>query len=431
MSDTIKQKVERANALMLEARQLITEQKEADWQQKAEGKIKEAEALKADAVKANDLLQRAVDLDMPQPGEGKDRKEPENAKFRDFGEFLYEAWIAENPRYKGRKRHAGLKYFNDEPAPGHEKTLTENVGAAGGFLVPQDFRAELLSVMGESSIVRPRATIIRMARRQIAIPVVDQTGTTAGQAHWFGGMVGYWAEEAAEKTASDASFRQVVLTAHKLIGYTRASDELVDDAAISLGDFLSGPMGFAGLLAWMEDYAFLNGTGVGQPLGVIKAGATITVNRQATSPAVQFDDLANMRAQCLPSGNYVWVVNQGLMDEFITMNGPSGNASYIWQQNAVDGIPTTIMGFPVIWSEKNPAPDSAGDVVLADFNYYLVGDRQATTIESTQYDYWRYDQTSWRAVHRVDGQPWLSAPLTLQDGTTQISPFIVLGAKST
>jgi regulation of enolase protein 1 (concanavalin A-like superfamily) len=29
-------------------------------------------------------------------------------------------------------------------------------------------------------------------------------------------------------------------------------------------------------------------------------------------------------------------------------------------------------------------------------------------------------------VHRVDGQPWLNAPLTYQDGTTQVSPFVTL-----
>jgi len=425
MSETVKQKVERANSLMLKARQIL-DTDDPERLQKAEGYIKDADALKAEIVKSNDLLSRAVDLEIETK-----QTETTDKKFSDFGEFLHNVWKASNPRYSHMKRHSGLREFRDEPAPGVEKVMSESVGSSGGFLVPPEYQTSIMSLMGEQSIIRPRATIIRMNRRQVLIPVVDQTGTTSGQAHWFGGMVGYWTEEAAAKTATEMDFRQVALTANKLIAYTRASDELVDDASVSLGDFLSGPMGFAGLLSWMEDYAFLNGTGVGQPLGVIKAGATITVNRQATSPAVNFTDLANMRAKCLPSGNYVWVINQSLMDDFITMSGPSGNASYIWQQNAVDGIPNQIMGFPVIWSEKNPAAGSAGDVVLADFRYYLVGDRQATTVETTKFDYWRYDQTSWRAVHRVDGQPWLSAPMTLQDGASTISPFIILGAKST
>jgi len=31
----------------------------------------------------------------------------------------------------------------------------------------------------------------------------------------------------------------------------------------------------------------------------------------------------------------------------------------------------------------------------------------------------------------VDGQEWLSTPLTYEDGTTQVSPFVILGDKST
>jgi HK97 family phage major capsid protein len=130
----------------------------------------------------------------------------------------------------------------------------------------------------------------------------------------------------------------------------------------------------------------------------------------------------------LPSGNGLWTITQSAMSELIQLNGPAGNPSYIWQPNARDGVPGFILGFPVIWTEKLPLIGNQGDVLLADWRYYLLGDRQATTIESTQFDFWRYDQTSWRAVHRVDGQPWLSTPLTYQDGTTQVSPFVILGA---
>jgi HK97 family phage major capsid protein len=66
--------------------------------------------------------------------------------------------------------------------------------------------------------------------------------------------------------------------------------------------------------------------------------------------------------------------------------------------------------------------------LLADFSYYLIGDRQATTVESTKFEAWQYDKTSWRAVHRVDGQPWTNAPFTYQDSTTTVSPFVALSS---
>ena len=312
------------------------------------------------------------------------------------------------------------------------KDLVENVGASGGFLVPTEFIAQLYAIMAEEGFVRSRATKIPMRRRQVNVPVLDQTGTTAGVPHWFGGMTFYWAEEAAEKTESDPSFRQISLVAHKLIGYTRASDELVDDSAVSLDAILTGPLGMAGGATWHEEYAFINGTGAGQPLGVINAGATITVNRAAGGPTIGYGDLANMYESLYPGHSVnttLWSFNQSAMSNLLTVVDAAGN--YIWQPNARDGLPQTVFGIPVQFTEKQPRVGTAGDVVLADWRYYLIGDRQAVTVESTQFDRWRYDETSWRMVHRVDGQPWLSAPLTLQDGTTQVSPFVILGDKST
>lgn len=349
----------------------------------------------------------------------------DGSQFKDWGEFLQAIWQW-GAQAKQDKR---LVYFKDEPSG--KKDLSEQTGASGGFLVQPDFYQQVMALSAESAIVRSRATRIRMTRRQVNIPVLEQTATTAGVPHWFGGMQAYYAEEASEKTQSDPAWREIELVARKLIMYTRASDELVDDAAISLTDFLSGPMGMAGCIAWTEDYYYFNGTGAGTPLGVINAPATITVNR-VDQDNVVYDDLVTMIENALPSGNFVWVISQSCMSNLLLMNGPTGNPSYIWG-NATNGAPNTLLGYPVIWSEKVPriSTTSVGDVGLYDFKYYLIGDRQATTVESTKFDRWRFDQTSWRAVFRHDGQPWLSAPLTYQDGTTQVSPFVILGAKST
>jgi HK97 family phage major capsid protein len=355
--------------------------------------------------------------------------QPEASRsFPTWESFLEAAWRAQHKNEMVRRVDPRLVWFDERK---ELKDMAEGVGATGGFLVPTEYRAQIQGVMGEGAVVRPNgATVVRMNSRQVTFPVISQTGTTAAQPHWFGGLLVYHAEEAAEKTESDVSWRQFTLTANKIIGYTRASDELVSDSAVSLGDFLSGPFGFAGAFTWQEDYDFLQGTGVGMSLGILTAGATITVNRTATSPAVQYTDLVNMLVKFLPTGRGRWVISQSVLSDLLTMSGPTGNASYLWG-SAVSGVPNTLLGLPVQLTEKLPASGTAGDVLLADFRYYVIGDRQAWTVEATQYDRWRYDQTSWRAVHRVDGRPWLSTYLTLQDGSTTISPFVILGAKST
>lgn len=412
----------------------------AEDKAKVEQMLKDAKALKAEALQLKDIFETGVDLATAQVA-AQNKAAPEqrgSGKFESWGNFLEAVFMAGHPNVKTAP-DARLRFFKDKDEEAQanaqsksKKDMAEAVGATGGFLVPVEYQNQLQGVIGEGALVRGRATRIPMARRQINLPVLDQTGTTAGVPHWFGGMKFYWMEEAAEKTETDANFRQVSLVAHKLIGYTRASDELVDDSAISLDAFLSGPLGFAGGVTWMEDFAFLQGTGAGQPLGVINAGATITIAR-IVQAGVTYADLVNMFEAFLPSSQGAWFITQSAISNLMTMQDPNGN--YLWPTlyagGAAAGRPPTLLGMPVFFTEKLPRVGTAGDVLLADWRYYLLGDRMATTIESTKFDRWQYDQTSWRVVHRVDGQPWLSTPLTYQDGTTQVSPFVILGDKST
>ncbi len=386
------------------------------------------------------------DFELPeQPEAGEDEIKKNLAKngkqgpnnFKHFGEFLMAAKIAS-------ERHiydARLVYVDDlhTISATDEKALAESIGASGGFLVPLEQSSILLGLLGEGSIVRQNATVMRMTRRQMTIPIVDQTSAVAGQPAWFGGMVASWTEEAGQKGESDPQFRQLGLTAFKLVVYTRVSDELLDDSATSLSDFLMGPMGFPGAIRWQEDFTFLRGTGAGQPLGVVPAPGTITVARQVAGPgaaAITFTDLTNMMENFLPSGdggsggNGRWVFSTTAKAELLRLQGPDGNPSFIWA-NAIDGAPNRLLGHPVSFTEKLATIGNVGDALLADFSFYIIGDRQNTTIDSSIHERLRNDQTTWRAVHRVDGRPRLSAPITLQDGTAQVSPFVILGAKTT
>lgn len=395
---------------------------------KAAAMIEEAKAMRGRAAQLKEIA--SLGAAMVEETKAAETKQIQVApaggsEFKQWGEFLQAAWGAQVRNISDSR----LKFFKDE-APAESKVLVESVGASGGFLVPPEFQAQLMSVVAESNTIRPRCTIIPMRRRQVNIPVLNQTGTTAAAPHWFGGMKVYWTEEVVQKTETEPSFREVSLIAHKLAAITYASDELLEDSAISLAAFLQGPMGFGGAVGWYEEYSFLQGTGVGQPLGVIPAGATITVARTAVLPAVQYADLVNMFENFLPTGNGVWYIHQSVVSTLMTMNGPAANPSYLWGDVA-NGIPNRLLGMPVVFTEKLPREGTAGDVLLADWRYYLVGDRQATTVDTSIHNKFEYDKTTWRVVHRVDGRPWLSAPLTLADGTSQISPFVILGAKTT
>ncbi len=428
----------KAQSLYGEARSiLLSEKVTAEEIAKAESMRAEAKGLtdRAAALKeiemAQDTLFEQGELEAVGESKANGSSKGKKAKFADFGEFtaaIATAWLS-----KGQKVDPRLKNFRDRVEEADEesagrregKSLSGATGASGGFLIDLENYGQLMAVAAPLTVVRQRATIIRMKRRQIQVKLLDQTGATLGVPSFFGGIQIFWKEEAALKDISDPKFRLTTLTAHKMIGYTEASDELLEDADPSLADFLGGPLGFPGAIAWMEDYAFLRGSGAGQPQGVVDAPATVAVTR-ATGGTIKYDDLVNMEAAFMGQ-NGVWVATQGAKATLMLMNGPSGNPVYLWG-NAEKGIPDTLLGRPIQFVDKLPAVGTRGDIMLADFSYYLVGDRQATTFEATNTYKFRTDETAFRSVHRVDGQPWLSAPITLTgiSTTTKVSPFVVI-----
>lgn len=419
---TVKEMLERANIANSEARSLLSKA-DATAEEKARipALVAEYKQLMADADTLMTVDREGAvlaELAKGATGGATAKGAKGDEPFATWGEFLKAAHLAK----AANRADARLRYFDEDR---EEKDMSGETGAGGGFLIPTQFLAQLASEVAENSIVRPRARIIQMTSRQVSIPALNQAQTlTAGQPQWFGGLLAHWIGEGELKPASDAAFREITLAAKKLVLFTRASDELLADSAISLESFLSGPMGMAGAIAWYEDYAFLWGSGAAQPLGIMNSPALLSVKRDV-SGKVLYSDLVRMMVAHRMSRNSRWVISQSALGDLMYLQDPDGNL--IWN-NAVAGMPATLMGLPYDVTEKLPVKGTTGDVLLADFGYYTIGDRQATTVESTKFEAWQYDKTSWRAVRRVDGQPSLNAPWTLQDTVTQISPFVVLSS---
>ena len=339
------------------------------------------------------------------------------AQFDHFGEFVRAVAIAA----KGRGTDPRLKYAT--------KDMAEGAMATGGALVPPEFMQELLKYDGQSNIVRPRARVLPMAGRSLSMPAIDHgVHAVAGKSNFYGGILTYWIEEAGQKTIEDITFDKIELVLHKLCGYTRVSDELMEDSNPTIAAVISALFGDA--IEWKEDYSYLAGNGVGQPLGVIGAAGTFTQVRVA---ALNFGyvDAVNMLTHFLPVKGGVWVMSQSVMPELFTMVDPGNN--YIWHPHfggagAAEGAPGTLLGYPVLFTEKTPTLGTTGDVLLCDFSQYLIGDGSTTTLESSIHERFRYDQTTFRLVKRVDGQEWCKAPVLLADGATSVSPFVELDA---
>jgi HK97 family phage major capsid protein len=303
------------------------------------------------------------------------------------------------------------------------------VPADGGFLIPEVLRAEILSLALENSIVRPRARVIPMDSLRVPIPMVDATSNVSSV---YGGIVCYWTEEGATMTESQASFGQLVLQASKLTGYAEVPNELMADAT-AFGSFFDQT--FPQAMAWYEDDAFIDGSGVGQPLGFLNCPATVSVSKESGQAAstVLWENIVKMYARMLPSShaNAVWIVSPDTFPELATMAlsvGTGGSA--IWLQNGQDGPPMTILGRPVIVSEKVEALGTAGDINYVDLSYYIVGDRQSMSATSSPHFKFSSDKTAFKIVERVDGRPWLQSAVTPKNGGATLSPFVSLATRA-
>ena len=76
--------------------------------------------------------------------------------------------------------------------------------------------------------------------------------------------------------------------------------------------------------------------------------------------------------------------------------------------------------------EKLPALGTLGDLMLIDPSLYVIGDRQMLEIAASEHVNFLKNQMTWRVVERIDGQPWMDKPITLQDASSQVSPFVAL-----
>jgi HK97 family phage major capsid protein len=304
--------------------------------------------------------------------------------------------------------------------------------ASGGFLVPEAFRAELLQLSLEASVVRPRARIVPMETSRVVYPFIDDTSHTANV---FGGVQGYWTPESGQMTDVAATFGRLALEAWKLTAFANVPNELIADSALSFEAFIRST--FPQALAYFADVAFLGGNGAGQPLGVLTdANAARVVQPKESSQVadtILWENIVKMYARMLPQslGSAVWVVSPNTFSELATMALSVGTGGGpIWLNNGVGGPPGTILGRPIVISEKIAALGNESDINFVDFSYYLVGDRQAMTVASSEHFRFQNGETSFSFVERLDGRPWLQSALTPRNGGDTLSPFVSLAERA-
>jgi HK97 family phage major capsid protein len=310
--------------------------------------------------------------------------------------------------------HSGLFHPNLKAAG------SEGIGPAGGYAVPPEYAAMMLDRSLEREIVRPRATIIPMVADRKLVPGWDDLDHSGGSL--FGGFKAAWLPEAGPAVDQDYKLRMIEMKTRKLALFTKVSNELIADGVgfeQALGEAMITATG------WNLDDAFLNGPGVGQPLGVLNDPALIVIAKETNQAAasILYDNLVKMFARMHPAlvGESVWVANTATIPQLLTLSmavGTGGSHIPVLQPSSAPGVDFTILTRPVVFTEKLPTLGTKGDILFAAFSAYFIGMRKEVSVEKSMHVGWSTDESGYRAILRADGMGSWNKPATPKNGDT-------------
>lgn len=325
---------------------------------------------------------------------------------------------ASRPALDGVRSNVEVKSFIDGYLrQGRETELKSVSGAAlgdGGYAVPREIDALIASELKEISPIRSIAQVIQTGsagyRKLIA------TGSTSSG----------WVSEAAGRPETDTpQFAEIAPPSGELYANPAASQAMLDDAAFDLEAWLASEIAME--FAQAEGAAFINGTGINQPLGILSqpvstandtARAFGTVQYVGSGDAAGFDINPDARlidlVHTMKSGHRQgasWVMNSSTLAEVRKLKTADG--AFLWQPGLVEGQPDRLLGYPVV--EAEDMPDIAGGafpIAFGNFRAgYLIAERSATTILRDPFTNKPF--VHFYATKRVSGQVLDSAAIKL------------------
>jgi HK97 family phage major capsid protein len=266
-------------------------------------------------------------------------------------------------------------------------------GDTGGYLIPQEWENKILEKERESFVMRQLANV-QMSGLDRQIPVVDDYGESE------------WIAEGTVYPTSDPSFSAKLMEAWKVGRICKVSEELLQDNAYNLEQWLIDTFGYTNGLA-MET-AFINGDGSSKPRGLLLDAQTVAAAAPYTAPAVAYDDLLAMFA-ALKTGYFsraTWLMNVNSLTAIMKLKDTSGRYLYqpFFPKTPTDPI-AQILGKPVVLSANMPdIAAGAKPIALGDFKAYRIHDRAGFSIQRLNERYADTGFIGFKGYQRTDGK---------------------------
>jgi len=340
---------------------------------------------------------------------------PETKKVR------YHVPLAVEARGYSSAFEAYLRKGKTELGPNDRKTLAEGTDTAGGFLVPEDYQVELIKKIATLATVRQYARVAPTSRDVAQWPKISYT---TDDKYTSGVKITWAGETPATSTAhrvTDPVFGMYNIPVHTAMASMPISLNLLEDSAFDIVG-ISQDL-FAEAFALGENDKFWNGSGTGEPRGIIKAAEGSTTESdhiecisEATAKTMTADELIDV-CYSLPAQyerNAKWFMNKSTEKAIRKLTSTGGD--YLWpiipQVGNLGAAPRMLFEFPVVRDEF--VPDAAGSaskvaVIFGDLKGYLILDRVGLSVQRVSEPYVEQNCMVLLGRKRVGGQviePW-------------------------
>lgn len=256
----------------------------------------------------------------------------------------------------------------------------------GGFLVPEDWRAQLVKRMMGTTIVRRFASQVTTTRDAIEWPKLeggDELYTSAVRVSWVDEL-----PSSATQAQTNFSLGSLRIPVDTVMARLDVSRNLLEDSAIDVPGLVSEL--FSEAMALDEDAQFLTGVGGGRPYGILGKregaayapqdgiGYVVSGDASLLTPDGLIDLVYEPDVQYLNGA--VMIGNKTAFRAIRKMK--DGNSDYLWQRGLQEGEPPTVLGYNFYMNQNMPAVAAgAYPIIFGNLRAYMIVDRVGMTVE--------------------------------------------------
>jgi HK97 family phage major capsid protein len=257
---------------------------------------------------------------------------------------------------------------------------------AGGYAVPEQFDANMVQLAVDVSPLLGEVTVTKTSTPDVKIHV-NKRGTTSA---WVseGGTDGMYGETATPELA------EIAVPFGMLFAKPLISNFALNDVYFDAEAFVTQNVGLE--FSQKVNASILNGTGVGQPKGILQhargtAFGQIETIKTKAAAALTSDSIIDLvhSLKAAHRAGAKFVMNRTTLAEVRKLKDGDGN--YLWQQSFEAGNPGTLVGYGIIEAEDMPNVGAGNTPILfANLKEYRLYDLVGMDMLRDPYSYDAY-----------------------------------------